>query len=273
MPKTYLISLLFLPVFTNAQKVCDCDSAFKFIYAGWAEVGNMSYHSFKNERKIDVYEQAEFDFVVQRSPYKVAGLMTEKGHRLLYDPLQNRNDALYISNGFPYTNLWLDINGKIFRGLNHYTISNAGCEYIFGIIQNEYRKMPDKFICRHILTKGHPEIEIYASTDDFYFTKYTGLKGENVLDISDKLKVMAYVLIEYNEYLDGYLDDCSGLTINVPTHYGSTVKLVVDAKHGMPTLIEVSDKKGLLEQYIYSNYSFNKKLPKDYFTESYLDGL
>lgn len=234
---------------------------------------NMSYHSYKNERKMDVYESAEFDFVVQRKPFKVAGVMTEKGHRLLYDPLQNKTEALYISNGFPYTNLWLDIHGKVFRGLNHYTISNAGCEYIFGIIRNEYRKMPEKFVCRKIQTKGKEEIEIYAETHGFEFTEYTALDGENVLDISDKLKVMAYVLLEYNDNIDEYLDDCSGLTIMVPSHYGSKVKLVVNAQHGMPSLIEVHDTKGLLEQYIYTDYKFGLKLDKDYFTESYLDDL
>lgn len=233
----------------------------------------MSYHSYKKERKLNVYETAEFDFVVQRNPYKVAGLMTGKGHRLLYDPLQNKREALYISNGFPYTNLWLDIHGKLFRGLNHYTISNAGCEYIFGIIRNEYLKMPDKFICRPILSKGRKEIEIYAETDDFKFSEYVALPGENVLDISEKLKVMAYVLLEYNEHLTAYLDDCTGLTLQVPSHYGSKVKLVVDALHGMPTLIEVHDKKGLLERYVYSVYKFNLNLPKEYFTEKYLDDL
>ena len=107
-------ALLLASFQSYSQQVCDCDSVFSFIYTGWDKVVNMSYHSYKNERKMDVYESAEFDFVVQRKPFKVAGVMTEKGHRLLYDPLQNKTEALYISNGFPYTNLWLDIHGKSF---------------------------------------------------------------------------------------------------------------------------------------------------------------
>jgi len=41
----------------------------------------------------------------------------------------------------------------------------------------------------------------------------------------------------------------------------------------MATLIEVEDKKGLLETYEYTNYNFNLKLPANYFTEDYLDSL
>lgn len=268
-----LATFLCTPFFLTAQQTCDCDSTFAFIYDSWAKVDNMSYHSFKNERKLDKYESAEFDFVVQRSPFKVAGVMTEKRHRLLYDPSQNEEEALYISHGFPYTNLWLNINGSTFRGMNHYTISNAGCEFIFGIIRNEYGKMRDKFQCRTITTDGREEIEIYAETDDFHFTDYQAKEGETVLDIAAKFNVMAYVLIEYNQDIDSYLDDCSDMTVKVPSHYGSKVKLVVDAHHGMPTRIEVNDNKGLLELYLYSNYVFNKELPADYFTEAHLDDL
>ena len=84
---------------------------------------------------------------------------------------------------------------------------------------------------------------------------------------------MAYVLIEYNSNVDNYPDNLEGKTIKVPSNYGSKVKLCVNANHGMATLIEVEDKKGLLETYEYTNYNFNLKLPANYFTEDYLDSL
>lgn len=269
----FLFCFLLLPVLAQSQRTCDCDSVFNFIYEKWAKVRNMNYHSYKNERKLDVYEEAEFDFTVQRSPFRVAGVMTEKRHRLLYNANKRNNEALYIPSGFPYTNLWLDINGKTFRGLNHYTISNAGCEFIFGIIRTEYKKIPDQFTCQYLEGSNESEIIISAKTDNFHFVEYTAGPGENVLDIAQKHNVMAYMLIEANPDIDDFLDDCSGMAVQVPSHYGSDISLVVSAVHGMPTLIEVSDEKGLVERYIYSRYRFNTKLPDDYFTEEYLDGL
>jgi hypothetical protein len=41
----------------------------------------------------------------------------------------------------------------------------------------------------------------------------------------------------------------------------------------MPTLIRVDDNKGMLEIYEYTNYKFGLDLPKNYFTEDYLDSL
>ncbi|GAB5538505.1 MAG: hypothetical protein Salg2KO_06080 [Salibacteraceae bacterium] len=257
----------------RAQQECDCDSVFNFIYQKWDEVENMKYDSYKVERKMNKMESAGFEFMVQRDPFKVAGIMEGKGHRLLYDPQQNQTEALYISKGFPFTNVWLDIHGKVFRGLNHYTISNAGCEFIFGIIRNEYNKMPDNFVCTKLGKSGEDEIDIYAETNEYKTFEYTAKAGETTLSIADKFKVMAYALIEYNSVVDDFTEDLEGETIMVPTHYGSKVRLVVSARHGMPTRIRVDDPKGMLEEYKYTNYRFNQRLPANYFTEEYLDSL
>ncbi len=257
---------------TQAQ-TCNCDSVFTFIYAQWDEVENMSYHSHKIERQMDETTEGEFDFIVQRKPYKVAGVMTGKGHRLLYDPTQRKDEALYISKGFPYTNMWLDIHGKIFRGMNHYTISNAGCEFIFGIIRNEYHRMPDRFTCTKKQKGAEEVIEIYAETEKFEFKNYHAEKGENLLSIGEKFGVMSYIILENNPSVDNYTDDCGGLNLKIPSQYGHKVKLTVDAKHGMPVGIEVHDLKGMVEVYRYTNYEFDKQLPDNYFTEDYLDSL
>jgi hypothetical protein len=255
------------------QETCDCDSVFTFVYGQWDKVDNMSYRSTKTERKLGEYEKASFDFVIQRSPFKVAGLMVDKGHRILYDPNLKAQEGLYIPNGFPFTNLWLDIDGNLFRGLNHYTISNAGCNFIFGIIRNEYKKMPDKFSCTKERVDGEDQIRIYAETGSFGTYTYTGLAGETVLSVSEKLKAMAYLLIEYNDNIKGYTDDVEGLEMKIPTHYGSKVALVVSAKHGLPLLIQVSDPAGLVQEYRYTNYQFDLELDEDYFTEDFQDDL
>lgn len=273
--KSFLTLLAILPMslFAQQRKRCDCDSAFSFIYKQWDLVDNMSYHSFKYERKLDIYESADLDFVIQRNPFKAAGKITEAGHRILYDPAIRKGEALYIPKGFPYTNLWLDIHGSLFRGLNHYTISNAGCNFIFGIIRNEYSKMKDNFNCQFTNYNNEKCIEIFASTDKYKTFAYTAKPRETVLDIAAKFNVLAYLLIEYNDNVSSYTEDCTGKSLIIPSHYGQRVKLVINAKHGMPSLIEVYDNKGLVERYIYTDYKFSLNLPSNYFTEEYLDDL
>ncbi len=256
-----------------SQDVVDCEKTFEFIYSQWADVDNMQYHSKKFERHLSEENRAEFDFTIQRSPYKVAGRMADKGHYILFDPAVSEDQAMYISNGFPYTNLSLDIHGKLFRGLNHYTINDAGAEFIYGIIRREYERLPENFQCKKVVRNGNEEILIRAETDDFHWKDYAGEKGETVLSIASKLSVSAYLIIEKNSHINEYTQDCSGLSMKVPSHYGRVVELYVDADHGLPMRIANYDDKGLFESFDYTNYRFNVELDPSYFTVDFLDKL
>ena len=268
-----LIPFVFLSFSGISQELVDCEKTFEYVYSKWEVIENMQYHSKKFERHIDQDDRAEFDFTISRHPYKVAGRMAEKGHYILYDPEVSEKEAMYISNGFPFTNLMLDIQGKIFRGLNHYTISDAGCEFIFGIIRREYKRMPESFQCSKVVRKGNEEILIRAETDEFHWKEYNAEKGETVLSIASKLSVSAYLIIEKNDHIHTYDEDCGGKTFQVPSHYGKIVELFIDADHGMPTRIANYDEKGLYESFDYTDYRFNVKLDPAYFTVDYLDSL
>jgi len=265
--------LLTLHITASAQTSLNCDSVIAFIFEQWDSVQNMSYHSEKVERKIGVNESAGFDFVVQRSPYKVAGQMSEKGHRLLYDPEISKTEALYISSGFPFTNVMLDVNGKIFRGLNHYTISDAGCEFMFNILKSQYELSPEEFGCFEGERKGEPVLRLELNTNDFTYKKSVSKEELTVLQFAKRKGVSAYLLLERNGSLESYTQSVKNLELMVPNVYGKRVTMLVHRDHGMPLLIEVEDEKGLLERYEYSDYQFNLDLPDDYFTEEHLDGL
>jgi hypothetical protein len=268
-----LVALIMLGFTAFSQGEVDCKKSFDFIYSKWDNVQNMQYHSKKFERHLDQDNHAEFDFTVQRKPFKVAGRMAEKGHYILYDPEVSAKEAMYISNGFPFTNLTLDIQGKLFRGMNHYTISDAGCEFILGIIRKEYERIPENFKCSKVVRNGNEEILIRAETDQFGWKDYKASAGETVLSIANKLSVSAYLIIEKNDDIHAYTDECSGKTIKVPSHYGRVVELYIDAEHGLPTRIANYDDKDLFESFDYTNYKFNVKLAPDYFTVDYLDSL
>jgi len=274
MPKLLLILLVCLSSSISwAQKKVDCDASFDFMYSQWAKTNVVQYTSAKEERQDGEMVKASFDFTIQREPFKVAGRMSDKGHYILYDTEESTKDAWYISNGFPFTNLSLDVNGKVFRGLNHYTISDAGCNFIFGIIRDQYNVIGDKFWCEKVVRKGNEEISVQAETEDWGYVKYTAKDGETVIDVAAKLSVSAYLIIERNAGVNQFQDDLSGKTIEVPKLYGKKIKLNVDAEHGLPTLIEVYDDKGLLERFEYTAYRFDTKLAPGYFTVDYLDKL
>ncbi len=270
---SWLISLLFLASLgiSHAQDGVKCDDIFEFSYAQWGKMKNVRYRSSKIERQDGEMVTASFDFTIQPTPFKAAGRMRDKGHYILYDTEQSTEEAIYISNGFPFTNLSLDIHGKVFRGLNHYTISDAGCNFIFGIIRDQYEIIGEKFQCYRVVRKGNEELVVEASADDWGYREYVAEEGENVLDIASKFSISAYLIIEHNEDVDQYLDDCGGKQLKLPIFYGKHIKLHVDADHGLPMLIQVYDEKGLLEQYEYADYQFNVVLPKDYFTVDHLD--
>ncbi|NQV51943.1 MAG: hypothetical protein HQ500_02105 [Flavobacteriales bacterium] len=275
MRRLLLISLMFLSSvgLLHAQDTVSCDEIFEYSYAQWEKMKNVQYRSAKVERQDGEMVTASFDFTIQPSPFKAAGRMHDKGHYILYDTEQSSEEAWYISNGFPFTNLSLDINGKIFRGLNHYTISDAGCNFIFSIIRDQYELMGEKFYCRRVVREGNEEFVIEASADDWGFRDYVGEEGETVLDIARKLNISAYLIIERNEGVSQYHDDCGGMKLKLPIYYGKHIKLHVDAEHGLPMLIQVYDEKGLLEQYEYFDYHLNVVLPEDYFTVDHLDEL
>ncbi|MEQ9188523.1 MAG: hypothetical protein RLP15_12370 [Cryomorphaceae bacterium] len=275
MTRILVLGMVLIGLSTSAfaQKTVDCKKVFDFSYDQWEKTSIVQYSSAKVERHLNKTQTASFDFTIQREPFKVAGRMRDKGHFILYDTEASTTQAWYISNGFPFTNLSLDINGKMFRGLNHYTISDAGCNFIFSIIREQYMMLEDKFQCSHVMRKGKEEILIEASADDWAFRTYVAQKGETVLDIAKKFSISAYLIIERNEGVDQYQDDCSGKKLLLPNYYGKKIRLYVSAEHGLPMLIEVYDDRGLLEQVEYSNYKFDTTLPADYFTVDYLDKL
>ena len=76
-----------------SQSTADCGSAIDLMYSKWAGVKTMSYHSKKYERHLNEDSRVEFDFMIERSPFKVAGKMSDKGHYILYDPQVSKTES------------------------------------------------------------------------------------------------------------------------------------------------------------------------------------
>lgn len=216
---------------------------------------------------------SEIEFIVQRSPYKTVAKLKDEGDHdyVLYDSERSRTQALYVPDGFPYTNLWLDIDGSTFRGTNHYTVTGAGFEFIFDILQRELALHPQSFKCS--VQKGTDRVLIEASVNDFKYVSYRAGADETVISIAEKLGVSAYLILERNTMLNGYDADCSGLALQVPNQFAKKVKVEISPIHGLPVSIEVHDDKGLLERFLYKNIRIDSTLPRNLFTEDYIEDL
>lgn len=265
--------LLFGPFLCNAQ--IDCDSILRKSMDRWSQTTALRYVSEKKERSFGKYTTSSFRFTVQREPFKVAGKIEDNGktHYVLYDSEISRKEVLYIPDGFPFTNLWLDVNGSTFRGDNHYTVSDAGSKFIFDILEREFELPKNVFHCTRKQGVGGEVIEIEAVTDKFHYFDYTGKPGETVLDVARKFGASAYLILERNAAVDAYTDDCSGVKLQVPSHYGQRVVVQISTEHWLPVLVELYDEKGLVERYTYTNFVVNPGLPEDFFTEDHLDDL
>jgi len=263
-----ILLLLPVPVFSQA----DCDSLFNQMLARWNLVDNISYLSLKDERSFGEVIHTEIAFNVQKQPYKALLRLNEDGEHnyVLYDSERSRSQALYIPDGFPYKNLWLDIHGSLFRGSNHYTVTDAGFESIFKLLKRQFVRDPGIFRCR---TSDGQKLVIEAHATDFRYVPYTGSRGETVSSIADKLGVSAYLILERNNTVDAYSDDCSGLTLQVPNQFAQRVVVEVSPRLGLPVRIEVYDDQGLLERFIYKDIRVNAVLPEGLFTEDYIEDL
>lgn len=239
----------------------------------WEQVENVSYLSVKDERSYGKMNHSEVEFRVKKTPYKAVLRLNNDGDRpyVLYDTEKSVTKALYIPDGFPYKNLWLDIHGDVFRGDNHYTVTNGGFEFIFDILERELSRNPEYFQCKTNTRSGRFVME--ANVPNFRYVPYTARNGETVLRIADKLGVSAYLILERNSAVDGFLDDCTGLTLMVPNQFARRVVVEISPELRLPVYIEVYDDKGLLERFQYKDIRVNTPMSEDLFTEDYIENL
>lgn len=268
--------LLFFTLFSfvvNAQ--VSCDSMISEMEEMWSEIKLLSYRTVKTERVGDELVTKDMFFVVQSEPFKVALELEDDGDRdfVLYDPLINPMEVLFIPDGFPYKNLRLNIQSNWVRGDNHYSITNAGFEFIIQLIRDQYEALTERIDCCEETRDGVDYYCYKAEAKDFAYVTYKCEEHVSVDELALKLGVNPYLLLERNASLSEYSDDCFGKELTVPNLYGRRIEILVHAKHMLPSSIRIEDDRGLLEELIYSEFNTSIELPADYFTEDHLESL
>lgn len=268
-----LLSLLLFNSALFAQ--VSCDSVIKLMEENYKSIKTLKYTTTKRERVDDELVKKAIKFTVQCSPLKAALEMNDDGDKnfVLYDTEKDPESVLYIPDGFPYTNLNLDIENKWVRGDNHYSITNSGFDFIIGIIRSQYEKLDDRIQCDEVIEDGVEYFSYSADAPDFGYVEYKCDEHIEVKYLAKKLGVSAYLILQKNDDITAYDQDCYGKTLIVPNLYGRRIEILISKKHLLPYSIRIDDEKGLLTELIYTDVVVNPKLPDEFFTEDYLDDL
>ena len=112
-------------------------------------------------------------------------------------------------------------------------------------------------------------LEIVIEYDEFKYVSYVVREGETVLNISRKLGVSEYLIIESNPAVDDSDDVEAGLQIKVPNAYAKKTVLYIDKRNNLPIVQKMYDERGLYEMYEFHDLHVNPLIREEEFTKGY----
>lgn len=255
--------------------------AFDLIHEMFREtekVKNLAYVLNKGERiegKMDY--QPSFTKVTY-FPMKIysKSLAPEGGEEILFVAGKNKNRALVRPSGFPWTNLNLDPKGKLMRTNQHHTLLDAGYIKVIPLIKYQFQRFsdqivgwlhvgPDKIIgedkCYSVIL-DHPE---------YRWEEYVPKVGETLLDIADKSRLSAYLIVERNPELKEIWDNVEGRTILIPTVYAKRMEVYIEQDRKLMRGFKVYDDTGLYEHFEFTELKANVDFKENEFSRDYPD--
>lgn len=192
------------------------------------------------------------------------------GVEVLYNELEDKEEALVNPNAFPYINLKLDPYRSIMRNNQHHTIFELGFHQIGGILSNAVKQSElnfDKWFTYMGIIKFNNKdcYKIYFEYPDFKYVKYTVRKKETVRSIAQKLGIGEYRIIQNNaniSYTD-YIKE--GRILSIPNVYASKTLMYIDKELNLPVYIKAFDDQGFYESYEFFDLKINMNFnPKEF---------
>jgi len=232
-----------------------------------------SYYVTSEERIDGELSNSTAFFKYQFKPRKIymKVVKPDEGVEILFGDDMYDGDALVNPNGFPYVNLSLNPEGWIMRKDHHNSLHDAGFHFICKVLEQSMQAVGDNFD-KYFKYRGdtvvngkrcfHVEIDVF----DFKYFDYKVKGKENILDISDRLWLNDYLIVDKNKDVDDFDDVEEGKVIKLPSAYARRIVIFIDSKTSFPIIEEIQDELG-----VYERYSFSKIVPSPGFTDEDFD--
>jgi len=239
-------------------------------------IKTLTYQLEKKERiKNKIIEEALF-IKLSIDPFKVYSKMDypKEGLEVLYNSEWEKQKAIINTNSFPWVNVKFSPTGKTMRKDQHHTILDSGYKKIISSIMFQYKDFADKGL-EMTKNKGETFVDgkqcwiLEFENPNFNFISYTVIEGEDLMTIAEKFKLSDYMILENNKEVKNYEDVEIGQQINIPSSYSKKMILYIDQNELIPLMVEVSDAKGLFEQFVFKNVKLNVAFKEDEFSEDF----
>ncbi len=267
-----LMSLLFLPVFTQAQDISARELVDKMMDA-LDNTRTATYIITQNERMINGQRnKARTNMRIREQPFSVylKTISPTDGVEILYDGMRFGGKAFINPNGFPYMNVKLSVEGSNVMGDNHSPIYRSGFGFFKDIMKNSIQRTADRFdevfqLAGSVNFDGKECYKLVIDDPTFEWVSYTVKGDENLLDISNKLDISQYLIMENNEGVDDYWDVYAGQELKIPTSYAKKTILLIEKTNFVPIVQEMHCDKGMYERYEFLNFVHNPNFPSTEF--------
>ncbi len=271
MSKFFIKSFIFISLFgillafkNNNNNTSSAEEIITLFLNKTEKVKTFQLTIIAKERIKSKYTTRKENFKIQCSPFKV--YMKEdfptKGLEVLYVAGMNNNKAWVNPAAFPWTTLSLSPVGNMMRNGSHHSIYKSGYLFIGEVLRHLKTKYESK-LSEMLKFEGFVNYnnilchKITFSIPDFAYTTYKTLPKETMEDISNKLKVDDYMILERNPQLKSFEDIKPGMVLKVPADYGKSFTLYIEKETNLLLGIKVFDEIGLWEEYTYSNIKIN----------------
>jgi len=239
-------------------------------------IKTLTYQLEKKERiKNKIIEEALF-IKLSIDPFKVYSKMDypKEGLEVLYNSEWEKQKAIINTNSFPWVNVKFSPTGKTMRKDQHHTILDSGFKKIISSIMFQFQSFAKKGL-EMTKNKGETLVDgkqcwiLEFENPNFTFISYTVIEGEDLMTIAEKFKLSDYMILENNKEVKNYEDVEIGQQINIPSSYSKKMILYIDQNELIPLMVEVSDAKGLFEQFVFKNVKLNVAFKEDEFSEDF----
>jgi len=260
----FIFSFLVFSITTSAQTV---RSTLDKMYHAIGSIQTMSYEMTSQERIGTRMEVRNSKFKIQISPRKLYMKNKDSGVELLYVSGWNNNHAYINPNGFPWMNLSFDINNSKVRNDGHHPVTHAGFSYLSILLRHAEKtilqaglKVEDRIkITGDVTWNGRSCTRLVMEDPDFKFITYTCTQSETLLEMSERLHVSEYLMMEKNK-LSYAAKVSKGMTLQIPSGFAKKVEIYIDKTNNLPVAQFIYDQNGILEKYEFKNLVLNPKL-------------